>query len=37
MVITNAIVKEDVTTMSFLKVSFKRIPDSMFNLNLLLR
>jgi hypothetical protein len=37
MVITNAIVKEDVTTMSFLKVSFKKIPDSMFNLNLLLR
>jgi outer membrane lipoprotein-sorting protein len=37
MVITNAIVKEDVTTMSFLKVAFKKIPDSMFNLNLLTR
>ncbi|MGD0915408.1 MAG: outer membrane lipoprotein-sorting protein [Thermodesulfobacteriota bacterium] len=37
MIITNAIVKEDVTTMSFLKVSFKKIPDSMFNLNLLLK
>ena len=37
MVITNAIVKEDVTTMIFRKVSFKKIPDSMFNLNLLLK
>jgi hypothetical protein len=37
MVITNAIVKEDVTTMSFLKVAFKKIPDSMFNLNLLMK
>jgi hypothetical protein len=37
MVITNAIVKEDVTTMNFLKVAFKKIPDSMFNLNLLLK
>ena len=37
MVITNAIVKEDVTTMVFRKVSFKKIPDSMFNLNLLLK
>jgi hypothetical protein len=37
MVITNAIVKEDVTTMSFLKVAFKKIPDSVFNLNLLLK
>ena len=37
MVITNAIVKEDVTTMSFLKVAFKKIPDAMFNLSLLLR
>ncbi len=37
MVITNAIVKEDVTTMNFLKVSFKKIPDAMFNLNLLLK
>jgi hypothetical protein len=37
MVITNAIVKEDITTMSFLKVAFKKIPDSMFNLNLLVK
>lgn len=37
MVITNAIMKEDVTTMSFLKVAFKKIPDSMFNLNLLMK
>lgn len=37
MVITNAAVKEDVTTMDYRKVSFKRIPDSTFNLNLLLR
>lgn len=37
MVIINAIIKEDVTTMIFRKVSFKRIPDSMFNLNLLVK
>jgi len=37
MVITNAIIKEDVTTMNFRKVSFKKIPDSMFNLNLLVK
>jgi hypothetical protein len=37
MVITNAVMKEDITTMIFGKVSFKKIPDSMFNLNLLLR
>ncbi|MCJ7664312.1 MAG: outer membrane lipoprotein-sorting protein [Desulfobacterales bacterium] len=37
MVITSAVIKEDVTTMIFGKVSFKKIPDSMFNLNLLLR
>jgi hypothetical protein len=37
MVITNAVMKEDVTTMIFRKVAFKTIPDSMFNLNLLLR
>jgi len=36
-VITNAIIKEDVTTMNFRKVSFKKIPDSMFNLNLLVK
>jgi outer membrane lipoprotein-sorting protein len=37
MVITSAVMKEDVTTMIFRKVAFKTIPDSMFNLNLLLR
>jgi outer membrane lipoprotein-sorting protein len=37
MVITNAIMKEDVTTMIFGEVAFKKIPDSMFNLNLLVR
>ncbi|MEW6669083.1 MAG: outer membrane lipoprotein-sorting protein [Thermodesulfobacteriota bacterium] len=37
MVITSAVVKEDVTTMNFGKVSFKPIPDAMFNLNLLVR
>jgi hypothetical protein len=37
MVITSAVMKEDVTTMIFGKVAFKKIPDSMFNLNLLLR
>lgn len=37
MIITSAIVKEDVTAMYFRKVSFKRVPDSMFNLNLLVR
>jgi hypothetical protein len=37
MIITSAIIKEDVTTMSFRKVSFKKIPDSMFNLNLLVK
>jgi hypothetical protein len=37
MVITSAVIKEDVTTMNFGKVAFKNIPDSMFNLNLLLR
>ena len=37
MVITSAIMKEDVTTMIFNKVLFKKIPDSMFNLNLLLK
>lgn len=37
MVITSAVMKEDVTTMIFHKVSFKKIPDSMFNLNLLLK
>jgi hypothetical protein len=37
MVITSAVMKEDVTTMIFGKVAFKKIPDSMFNLNLLIR
>jgi hypothetical protein len=37
MIITNAIIKEDVTTMDFHKVTFKKIPDSMFNLNLLVK
>ena len=37
MVITSAVMKEDVTTMNFRKVSFKTIPDSTFNLNLLVR
>ena len=29
--------KEDVTTMSYGKVSFRSVPDSMFNLNLLVK
>lgn len=37
MVITNAVIKEDITTMMYSKVKIKRIPDSTFNLNLLLR
>jgi hypothetical protein len=37
MIITNAIMKEDVTTMSFHKVVFRKIPDSLFNLNLLVK
>ncbi len=37
MVITNAAVKEDVTTMDYRNVSIKKIRDSTFNLNLLLR
>ncbi|MCX5812408.1 MAG: outer membrane lipoprotein-sorting protein [Proteobacteria bacterium] len=37
MLITSAIIKEDVTTMNFRKVSFRKIPDSMFNLNLLVK
>jgi outer membrane lipoprotein-sorting protein len=35
MVITSAIVKEDVTTMNYRKVSIKKVADSIFNLNLL--
>jgi hypothetical protein len=37
MVITNAVIKEDVTTMSYRKPLIKKIPDSVFNLNLLTR
>lgn len=37
MVITNAVIKEDITTMIYSKVKIKRIPDSAFNLNLLVR
>ena len=37
MVITNAVIKEDITTMIYSKVKIKRIPDSTFNLNLLVR
>jgi hypothetical protein len=37
MVITSAVIKEDVTVMNFRKVSFRKIPDSMFNLNLLVK
>lgn len=37
MVITNAFVKEDITTMIYTKVKLKKIPDSTFNLNLLVR
>ena len=35
MVITSAILKEDVTTMHYHKASIKKVPDSVFNLNLL--
>jgi hypothetical protein len=37
MVITNAVIKEDVTTMTYSRAKVKRIPDSTFNLNLLMR
>ncbi|MCG2776908.1 MAG: outer membrane lipoprotein-sorting protein, partial [Desulfobacterales bacterium] len=37
MVITNAVIKEDITTMIYSKVKIKKIPDSTFNLNLLVR
>lgn len=36
-VITSAIVKEDVTTMSFRKVRIRKVPDAAFNLNLLIK
>jgi len=37
MTITNAAIKDDVTVMEYRKPSFKKIPDSTFNLNLLLK
>lgn len=37
MVITSAIVKEDVTTMSFRKARIRKVPDAAFNLNLLIK
>ncbi len=37
MTITSAIIKEDVTVMSYRKVSFRKVHDSTFNLNLLVR
>jgi outer membrane lipoprotein-sorting protein len=37
MVIISAIIKEDITTMGYRKPSIKKIPDSIFNLNLLTR
>jgi hypothetical protein len=37
MVITNALIKGDVTTMDYGQVQIKEVPDSVFNLNLLTR
>ncbi len=37
MVITSAIIKEDVTTMNYSKPEFKKVSDATFNLNLLTR
>ena len=37
MIITSAVQKEDITTMNFGKVLIKKVPDSIFNLNLLTR
>jgi len=37
MVITSAVLKEDVTTMNYRKVLIKKVPDSVFNLNLLVK
>ena len=37
MVITDAVIKSNVTTMTYDKVELKKIPDSAFNLNLLVR
>ena len=37
MIITNAVMKEDVTTMRYSKAKFGHVPDSTFNLNLLVK
>ena len=37
MIITSAVIKQDVTTMRYGKVVFRRVPDSTFNLNLLVK
>jgi outer membrane lipoprotein-sorting protein len=37
MIISNAVIKEDITTMHYRKMIPKKIPDSVFNLNLLTR
>ena len=37
MTITSAVIKEDVTIMSYRKVKFSNVPDSTFNLNLLVQ
>jgi hypothetical protein len=37
MIITNAVIKEDITTMIYSTVNVRKIPDATFNLNLLLR
>jgi hypothetical protein len=37
MIITDAVIKENITTMSYGEVTIKQIPDSVFNLNLLMR
>jgi len=37
MVITSALIKNDVTTMNYGQVVIRKIPDSVFNLNLLTR
>jgi len=37
MIITSAVIKEDITTMRYRKIVFRPVPDSTFNLNLLAR
>jgi len=37
MIITDVVIKENVTTMTYSKIRLKKIPDSTFNLNLLMR